>query len=379
MTELTERGSGRAILRLSKHFLSLSPVFEVFSTQIYKHSILNNLTYGGARYIATGRGFRHDSYFLQHSIVSLELGSLLILSSRFAGPSIYLGMRTLILLLYITMAVWVPHLIYFWITVVGLCIAPFIFNPHQFSYADFIIDYREFLRWMSRGNSRTHANSWVGYCRLSRNADHWFQAEETWFAIGEGEFSFMMKASPDGLSCRAMLRVPPWKAIVVGEIIGPICLACLFVICYLFVKSFAVDGKIQPGLLRIAIIALGPIVFNMALLVVLFLVSVFLGPCVSVEVMGELKALVEFVDEPIWRYYGLRLPTLAQSLAWLVFFEFLVSHSLGCVQLCAESISGSSNCGIRPHAVLGIIAVISVQRCIFKILIAVFLSREFKT
>jgi len=30
------------------------------------------------------------------------------------------------------------------------------------------------------------------------------------------------------------------------------------------------------------------------------------------------------------------------------------------------------------HAVLGMIAVISVQRCIFKILIAVFLSREFK-
>jgi hypothetical protein len=30
------------------------------------------------------------------------------------------------------------------------------------------------------------------------------------------------------------------------------------------------------------------------------------------------------------------------------------------------------------HAVLGVIAVIMVQRCIFKILIAVFLSREFK-
>jgi 1,3-beta-glucan synthase len=66
------------------------------------------------------------------------------------------------------MAVFVPHLIYFWITVVGLCVAPFLFNPHQFSFTDFIIDYREFLRWMSRGNSRTHANSWVGYCRLSR-------------------------------------------------------------------------------------------------------------------------------------------------------------------------------------------------------------------
>jgi len=66
------------------------------------------------------------------------------------------------------MSIFIPHIIYFWVTVLGLCIAPFLFNPHQFSFTDFIIDYREFLRWMSRGNSRTHANSWVGYCRLSR-------------------------------------------------------------------------------------------------------------------------------------------------------------------------------------------------------------------
>ena len=56
---------------------------------------------------------------------------------------------------------------------------------------------------------------------------------------------------------------------MVGEIIGPICIATLFVICYLFVKSFPVEGRIQPGLLRIALISLGPIVFNAALLITL--------------------------------------------------------------------------------------------------------------
>ena len=75
-----------------------------------------------------------------------------------------------------------------------------------------------------------------------------------------------------------------------GEIIGPMCLATLFVICYLFVKSFAVDGKVQPGLLRIAIIALGPIVWNMAFLIFLFLISVFLGPCVSPFSDGQRSA-----------------------------------------------------------------------------------------
>jgi len=143
-------------MRLGKHFLSWSPMFEVFSTQIYTHSIISNLTFGGARYIATGRGF---------ATVREPFSKLY---SRFAGPSIYLGMRTLCLLLYVSLSLWMPHLIYFWITVLALCIAPFLFNPHQFSFADFIIDYREFLRWMSRGNSLSHVNSWIGYCRMSR-------------------------------------------------------------------------------------------------------------------------------------------------------------------------------------------------------------------
>ncbi|RXK35245.1 1,3-beta-glucan synthase component FKS1 [Tremella mesenterica] len=320
--ELTERGTGRAILRLCKHFLSLSPVFEVFSTQIYMHSILNNLTFGGARYIATGRGFATTRI------------SFSILYSRFAGPSIYLGIRTLVLLLYVTMTVFVPHLIYFWITVVGLCVAPFLFNPHQFSYTDFIIDYREFLRWMSRGNSRTHANSWVGYCRLSRTRITGFKRKRLGLPSE--------KLSSD---------VPraPWKAILIGEIFGPICLAIIFVVCYLFVKSFPVEGKIQPGLLRIAIVALGPIVWNMAFLITLFLISVFLGPCLN-----------SYTNQ-----FGATMAALAHFgavVGMVAFFEFLWYLELW----------------NTAHTVLGIIAVIAVQRCIFKILIAVFLSREFK-
>lgn len=46
------------------------------------------------------------------------------------------------MLLYVTMTIWTPFLIYFWITVAALCVAPFLFNPHQFSFTDFIVDYR---------------------------------------------------------------------------------------------------------------------------------------------------------------------------------------------------------------------------------------------
>ncbi|KAF6752553.1 1,3-beta-glucan synthase component bgs4 [Ephemerocybe angulata] len=55
LLELVERGTWKAVFRLAKQFGSLSPLFEVFSTQIYTHSILSNLTFGGARYIAAGR------------------------------------------------------------------------------------------------------------------------------------------------------------------------------------------------------------------------------------------------------------------------------------------------------------------------------------
>ena len=62
--------------------------------------------------------------------------------SRFASPSIYLGMRILIMLLYIMLTFWTPYLIHFWVSILFLCIAPFWFNPHQFVFSDFIVDYR---------------------------------------------------------------------------------------------------------------------------------------------------------------------------------------------------------------------------------------------
>lgn len=252
--ELTERGTGRALIRLGKHFLSLSPIFEVFSTQIYTHSILSNLTFGGARYIATGRGF---------ATVREPFSKLY---SRFAGPSIYLGMRTLAMLLFISLTLWMPHLIYFWITVMALCIAPFMFNPHQFIFADFIIDYREYLRWMSRGNSLSHVNSWIGYCRMSRTMITGYKKKK----LGHPS----EKLSGDVPRAK-------WRNVLFSEIIFPIFMAVLFVIAFMFVNSFpdSKTNKIGPSpLLRIAVISLGPIVWNAAVLIILFMVSLFLGP-----------------------------------------------------------------------------------------------------
>lgn len=286
-TELTERGTGRALIRLAKHFLSLSPIFEVFSTQIQTNSIITNMCFGGARYIATGRGFATSRI------------SFSILYSRFAGPSIYLGMRTLIMLLYVTMTLWIPHLIYFWFSVASLVIAPFIFNPHQFSYSDFIIDYREYLRWMSRGNSRSHANSWIGYCRLSRTQITGYKKKR----LGHPS----EKLSGD-------IPRAGWRAVLISEIIWPIAMAVILTIAYMFVKSFRQeDGEYPPSpLVRIAIVALGPIVWNAAVLLVLFLLSLTLGLMLNqcCAKFGAVMAMIAHVLAVV---------------GMIGFFEFLVS------------------------------------------------------
>jgi 1,3-beta-glucan synthase len=323
LQELVERGTGKAITRLGKHFMSLSPIFEVFSTQIYSQSILSNLTFGGARYIATGRGFATTRI------------SFTILYSRFAGPSIYMGMRNLLLLLYASLTIWIPHLIYFWLSVLSLCIAPFLFNPHQFSFVDFIIDYREFLRWMSRGNSRTKASSWYGYCRLSRTMITGYKKKK----LGHPSEKLSGDVPRAG-----------WKTVMFSEVIWPIFMAIIFIIAYMFVKSFPDSNGHQPPspLIRIAVIAIGPIVWNAAVLIALFFISLFLGPMFEKWVkFGSIMAATA------------HLFALIGIIAFFEFFWFLELWD-------------------TSHAVLGVITIVAIQRAVQKILIAVFLSREFK-
>ena len=41
------------------------------------------------------------------------------------------------MLLYVTLSLWTTYLIYFWISILALCVDPFLFNPHQLSFSDF--------------------------------------------------------------------------------------------------------------------------------------------------------------------------------------------------------------------------------------------------
>jgi 1,3-beta-glucan synthase len=332
LQELTEKGTCRSIWRLIKQFLSLSPLFEVFVTQIYANSVLSNLSFGGARYIATGRGFATSR--LPFSV----------LYSRFAHPSIYFGARTMFMLFFVSIALWIPHLTYFWATVASLLVSPFVFNPHQFVFMEFINDYREFLGWLSRGNSsRYYEHSWISFCRQIRT-------QVTGNKKKARQNSTMTGNKPIVAVPRAHL-----SSIFFTEITMPLIQSVLCVACYTFYKSREqvdtygvlknpVNTQLGPfgALGRILFISIAPIALNATMLI-------------FVQVMSLIGSGLKRT--------GFYMAAFAHTLAVLGFvFFYEILWTLERFQV--------------RSTLLGLLSVFAVQRFIFKSFIALFLTRE---
>jgi len=110
-----------------------------------------------------------------------------------------------------------------------------------------------------------------------------------------------------------------WRAVFFSEIIWPIIMAVIFTIPYMFVKSFPNHNGNQPPspLVRIAVISVGPIVWNSGVLVVQLLISLFLGSMM----------------DPTFPKFGSTIAFFTHALGlvgMIGFFEFLV---------CAQSLS----------------------------------------
>jgi 1,3-beta-glucan synthase len=157
----------------------------------------------------------------------------------------------------------------------------------------------EFLRWMSRGNSRTHSNSWIGYCRLSRTMITGYKRKR----LGHPSEKLSGDVPRAG-----------WRAVIFSEVIFPIVLAILFTIAYMYVKSFPGPDGVQPPspLIRIAVISLGPIIWNAGVLLVIFIASLFLGPMLD-SMFPRFGSVMAFVAH------------ILGVLGIISFFEFLVS------------------------------------------------------
>ncbi|ORX87725.1 glucan synthase [Basidiobolus meristosporus CBS 931.73] len=316
---LSEQGFLRSISRLGKQFFSLSPFFEVFVTQIYANSIVSNLSFGGARYIGTGRGFATSRIPFS------------ILYARFANSSIYFGMRVFLLLLFLTLSMWMPHYIYFWYTVIALTISPFFFNPHQFGFTDFILDYREYLRWLSSGNSSSDNNSWISHCRLARTRITGYKRKR----LGDS------RRRLGGGVPRAR-----FSAIFMIELLLPVLMAAMLSVAFTFVST--THKGPTYALARIAIIALAPLAFNAAVLIVLFVISIFVGPIVGA----------------FYAHFGSIMATFGHFLAVLIFSaDFVFAWWL--------------EQWLLSNAILAMITTCFVHRAIFRVLMASFLTREF--
>jgi 1,3-beta-glucan synthase len=327
--ELTERGFWRAATRLAKHFSSLSPFFEVFVCQIYANALHNNMSFGGARYIGTGRGF---------ATARIPFG---VLYARFAAPAIYLGARSLMMMLFATLTIWGAWFIYFWATLLALCIAPFMYNPHQFSWNDFFIDYRDFLRWLSRGNSRSHGSSWIAFCRLSRTRITGYKRK----VLGDPS------AALSGDIPRAH-----FTNIFFSEVVGPLVLVAVTLIPYLFinaqtgVKENDSSATATNALIRVAIVAFAPIAINAGVLAAMFGMACCMGPVLSM----------------CCKKFGSVLAAIAHAIAVIMLFVFFE------VMFFLEGWSFAK-------ALLGMIATAAIQRFIYKLIIGLALTREFKT
>ncbi|KAM0544702.1 hypothetical protein ACHAPJ_011689 [Fusarium lateritium] len=329
---LMESDPWRAALRFIKHVVSLSPFFEVFVCQVYANSVQQNLSFGGARYIGTGRGF---------ATARIPFS---VLYARFAGPSLYFGSRLFLLLLFATITVWQAGLVWFWVTTFGLIFSPFLYNPHQFAWDDFFIDYRDFLRWLFRGHARFHGSSWITFCRLSRTRITGFKKKN----LGDPS----SKLSGD--TSRAS-----FGSILFSEILLPLLSVIMTTLPYLYINAQTGvlaknnhDSKAKPtdSLVRLLVVAFAPVAINAGTLAVMLCLSCLTGPLLSLCCKQFGKVLASIA-------YGISVIGLIITFEAFLFLEgFNFTRTLA-----------------------GMIAVLSLQMLALNIIISTTLTREFKT
>jgi 1,3-beta-glucan synthase len=154
---------------------------------------------------------------------------------------------------------------------------------------------------MSRGNSRSHNNPWIGYCRLNRTMITGCKKQK----LGKPS----EKLSGDVPRAK-------WRAVLVSEILFPIAMAVVLMIAYMFVKSVPdKENNEQPAapLLRILIVALGPLMWNMAVLAIQFVIYLMLGPMLSASFPRFGSVMASIIH-------------ILGTAGMIVFLEFLVGH-----------------------------------------------------
>ena len=245
--ELTERGFLKALERIFKHFLSNSLLLEIFVCRIYAESFIENITFGGAKYIATGRGFatKRENFY--------------VLYSKFADKSLYNGFLSLLCLVFICLVFWRLSFIYFGAIVIALIFCPFYYNPNQFNWRSFLNDYGTYLQWLSLERMPCFAPSNSNQILVRKSPPKSYNTEQD---TDKKKHTF---------GCTLGNIINLIRASQLVEII--------FIACgYFFVNSYPIEVANHPNiLLRLCIIILLPIVFDVLILLVAFFFSSLVG------------------------------------------------------------------------------------------------------
>ncbi|KAJ3108687.1 hypothetical protein HK100_003400, partial [Physocladia obscura] len=243
-----ERGI-MSVLRYLRQLLSLSLLFSVFSTQVWARSFLNTATFGQARYISTGRSVEiarktFSSLYSNYKEMSMAIGLALTCAVLYASAST--GSNA--------------SLIFLWISVPPLFLSPFLYNPHQFRFEDFIQDYYTTLQWFGTGSYRSSdpkEDSWLAFHKRHR-------AQYTGTRIDPNEKKGTMKET----------RRRAWISIIwLHEIVYPIIIALVALIIY----GAGTAGGVRFSL-YLAALSILPIISNAVMLLLVFSVTLVLGP-----------------------------------------------------------------------------------------------------
>ncbi|QEU59953.1 hypothetical protein KDRO_C04770 [Kluyveromyces lactis] len=169
LQQMNDKGVLSATKRLLKQLASGAIFFELFSNRIASQALMTDILIGDAKYLSTTRG------------LSFERIPFVTLFTRFASETAYFAGMALVILGYASTVMWDVSLLYFWIYFTSLLLSPFIFNPSQYHWIEFITDYRRTLSWLLKWQRRV---SWLKYARGQNSMIQWGVGDNTnWFNI----------------------------------------------------------------------------------------------------------------------------------------------------------------------------------------------------
>jgi len=181
-----QRSLRTAVWKTAQSYLTLSPFLFIFQSKCIGHYIVNEFRYGGATYVATGRGLPTErrpfvGEMKDRSEGFLKMKTVGGLYLDYAAIAYYDGAMLLVGLAFVVAAGGIPSeglsalawaFVSCALVLISWLYGPFIFNPYQFEFRHFQEDARALCAFFLENNG----NNWLDwYSRTQLKAGHGLQ------------------------------------------------------------------------------------------------------------------------------------------------------------------------------------------------------------